>query len=130
MPRKPKATPTQPHTVEEKPTIAVKGKKRKERDDSDPDETRRRFEVEIIEKGRKEKLVGKTSEARTKAKRHLPTSSLSGTDPAVMNPPAKVSTPSTPTLKIRLPRLSSLISPASSAVIHPPKLIVDNAKRV
>ena len=36
MPRKPKSMPTQPHTPEEKPTVAAKGKKRKEMDDSDP----------------------------------------------------------------------------------------------
>jgi hypothetical protein len=86
-----------------KTTIAVKGKKRKEMDDSDREETRRRLEVD---KGSKEKVVG---DAKVKVKRHHPTSSLSSIDPV---PALKVSTPSTPTLKIRLPRLSSFTSQA------------------
>jgi len=112
MPRKRKLTPPQPHLVEERTTIAVKGKKRKEMDDSDREETRRRVEVD---KGSKDKVVGTTAEAKVKVKRHHPTSSLSSIDPF---PAMKVSTPSTPTLKIRLPRLSSFSSQARALVTH------------
>jgi hypothetical protein len=96
---------------EEKTAIAVKGKKRKEMDDSDREETRRRFE---IDKGSKEKVLGTTTDAKVKVKRHHP-SSLSSIDPI---PAMKVSTPSTPTLKIRLPRLSSFNSQARPSHTH------------